>query len=221
MCVICLSHKGVRQPNEQEIRDMWATNPHGAGYMTTKNGRVEIHKGFMDLKDFLRVIKEENFTDDDLVVYHFRISTQAGVTPEMTHPFPLSDELDDMKLLDCLCSVGIAHNGIISLTSTKNAEYSDTALFITEYLPALIRDTSDITDKRVKRAIKGLIGSKMVIINGDGDVAVIGDFTANADGLMFSNNHFMPTVKKERDFARTWALGELYNYPYKTAKVYR
>lgn len=220
MCVICVSQKGIRQPNEDEIRNMWVSNPHGAGYMYVRDGRVYIHKGFMELKDFLRTVKSEEFTDDDVVVYHFRISTQAGVTPEMTHPFPLSPDLADMKELDLACSVGIAHNGIIRLTSTKDAEYSDTALFITEYLPALIRDTADITDKRVKKTIKALADSKLVLLNEDGDVAIIGDFYANRDGLMFSNQSFLPH-RPARDMQRTWNLGELYGYRYKTAKAYR
>lgn len=212
MCVICVSQKGIRQPNEDEIRNMWTANPHGAGYMFIKDGRVTIHKGFMELKDFMRSVKSEEFTDDDVVVYHFRISTQAGVTPEMTHPFPLSDDLQDMKLLDCTCSVGIAHNGIIRLTSCKDAEYSDTALFITEYLPMLIRDTADITDKRVKKTIKALADSKLVLINGEGGIAIIGDFWANDSGLMFSNKSFLA----RNDMPRTWRLGELYGYKYKT-----
>ena len=213
MCVICVSKKGVRQPNENEIREMWDTNPHGAGYMFARDGRVEIHKGFMDLKDFMRSVNHEEFTDDDVVIYHFRISTQAGVTPEMTHPFPLSSDLEDMEALDLLCDVGIAHNGIIKLTSTKDDRYSDTALFIAEYLPALIRDTEDITDPTVKKIIKELIGSKMVLLNGDGEVSIIGDFYGNKDGLMFSNLYF----RKDNDFRRTWNLGNLYRYQYKTA----
>ena len=212
MCVICVSKKGIRQPSVSEIREMWETNPHGAGYMFARNGKVEIHKGFMELRDFLRSVESENFTDDDVVVYHFRISTQAGVTPEMTHPFPLSSDLEDMEVLDCLCDVGIAHNGIIRLTSTKDERYSDTALFITEYLPALIRDTKDITDKHVKRCIRGLADSKLALINGEGDVSIIGDFYGNKAGLMFSNMYFQP-----RDMRRTWNFSNLYNYRYKPA----
>lgn len=208
MCVICVSKKGIRQPNEQEIRNMWESNPHGAGYMVARDGKVEIHKGFMELKDFIRTVKAEKFTPDDVVIYHFRISTQAGVTPGMTHPFPLSDDLEDMKVLDCQCSVGIAHNGIIHLTSCKNSEYSDTALFITEYLPALIRDTEDITDKRVKKIIKELIGSKMALLNGDGNVSIIGDFYGIKDGLIFSNLSFKPRY----DMPRSWNLQSLYGY---------
>lgn len=210
MCVICVSHKGIRQPNEQEIKNMWDSNPHGAGYMFARDGKVEIHKGFMDYKDFCRSVKSEKFTDDDVVVYHFRISTQAGVTPTMTHPFPLSEDLEDMKVLDCLCDVGIVHNGIIRLTSNNNKDYSDTALFVTEYLPAIIRDTEDITDIRVKKIIKELIGSKMVLLNGDGDVSIIGDFYGISDGLIFSNTSFKPKQPN-------WNLGNLYNYRYKTA----
>lgn len=204
MCVICVSPKGVKQPDADVIREMWETNPHGAGYMFAKDGKVEIHKGFMEIRDFMRSVEAENFTEDDVVIYHFRISTQGGVNPEMTHPFPLSPDLDDMKILDCLCDVGIAHNGIIRLTSYKKAEYSDTALFITEYLPALIRDTADITDKRVKKTIRALIDSKMAILNGNGELAIIGDFITDDEGLMFSNQYFMPRTY------RAWNLSDLY-----------
>ena len=208
MCVICVSKKGIRQPNDDEIRNMWESNPHGAGYMFARDGKVEIHKGFMNLKDFMRSVKSEEFTPDDVVIYHFRISTQAGVTPEMTHPFPLSPDLADMKVLDCQCDVGIAHNGVIRLTSNSDKEYSDTALFITGYLPALIRDTEDITDIRVKKIIKELAGSKLAMINGDGDVSIIGDFYGIKDGLMFSNMSFQPRY----DMPRTWNLANLYGY---------
>ena len=91
MCIICVSRSGVRQPGEAAIRAMFLNNPHGAGYMFARDGWVTIHKGFMDLGDYLRAIREEHFTVSDSVVYHFRISTQAGVSPEMTHPFPLSN----------------------------------------------------------------------------------------------------------------------------------
>ena len=85
MCIICVSRSGVRQPGEAAIRAMFLNNPHGAGYMVARGGRVEIHKGFMNLGDYLRAIRAECFTLQDSVVYHFRISTQAGVGPEMTH----------------------------------------------------------------------------------------------------------------------------------------
>ena len=100
MCIICVSKSGVRQPGEATIRAMFLNNPHGAGYMVARGGRVEIHKGFMRLDEYLRAIRAECFTPQDSVVYHFRISTQAGVNPEMTHPFPLSNQPARLRRLD-------------------------------------------------------------------------------------------------------------------------
>ena len=120
MCIICVSPARTRQPSISQIKTMFMNNPHGAGYMFVREGRVHIHKGFMDIDSFLSAVKAEHFTAKDSVVYHFRISTQAGVNPEMTHPFPLSNHLPYMKALDVECRCGVAHNGIIRLTSDRN-----------------------------------------------------------------------------------------------------
>ena len=135
MCIICVSPQNVRQPDKATIAAMFDHNPHGAGYMFARDGKVHIRKGFMNLSALLNALKHERFTDADPVVYHFRISTQAGVNPWMTHPFPLSNRPPHMKALDVDCRCGVAHNGIIRLTSDpRNHEYSDTAIFITDYL---------------------------------------------------------------------------------------
>lgn len=148
MCIICVSPKGVRQPSVATIRTMFQRNPHGAGYMCIRDGKVFISKGYMNIEAFLDVLRHEHFTAEDAVVYHFRISTQAGVCPEMTHPFPLSSKRSDMKALDLFCRVGVAHNGIIRLTSdAQNKEYSDTAIFVTDYLADLIRKPTDLRNK--------------------------------------------------------------------------
>ena len=190
MCVICASPAGVRQPSISEIKRMFFRNPDGAGYMVARNGRVEIHKGFMTLGDFLTAIKSEHFTAEDSVVYHFRISTQAGINPAMTHPFPLSNQPALMKALDVICGCGVAHNGVIRLTSDPNEhEYSDTALFITEYLSGYIREPADLKCKQLLNAIGLLIQSKMALLDGSGYIATIGEFF-NDRGLLYSNlNH--------------------------------
>ncbi len=190
MCVICASPAGVRQPSISEIKRMFFRNPDGAGYMVARNGKVEIHKGFMELSDFLAAVKAEHFTAADSVVYHFRISTQAGINPAMTHPFPLSNQLEVMKALDVICGCGVAHNGIIRLTSDPcEHEYSDTALFIAEYLCDYIREPADLKRKQLLNAIGLLIQSKMAILDGSGYIATIGEFF-NEHGLLYSNlNH--------------------------------
>ena len=190
MCIICISPAGVRQPSFATIHNMFLRNPHGAGYMCIRDGKVFISKGYMNEQAFCAVIQNEHFTAADPVVYHFRISTQAGVNPEMTHPFPLSPRRSDMKALDVFCRCGIAHNGIIKLTSdTNNKEYSDTAIFVTDYLADLIRRPADLRNKTMLKLIQHLAGSKLAIMDASGYIATVGDFI-NEHGLLFSNGSY-------------------------------
>ena len=207
MCIIAVSKKGVKQPSLDQLRAMFENNPHGAGYMYARKGKVTIHKGLMTWEDFSRAIKGEHFTEEDPVVYHFRISTQAGVKPTMTHPFPLTAKLQNCEKLDLRCDIGIAHNGIIRMTSnTKETRFSDTALFITEYMTKLIRDASDITDNAILDMIEYLTNSKWAIMNGrTGEIAIAGNFIKD-DGILFSNATYkrLPKTTIKAPFKFSW-----------------
>ena len=190
MCIICVSPKRVRQPNVTTIRRMFQNNPDGAGYMVARDGKVIISKGFMNVDEYIEAIRAEHFTAKDPVVYHFRISTQAGVNPQMTHPFPLTNRIEHMKVLDVECPCGVAHNGVIRLTTDpRNREYSDTALFIANYLSLIIREPGDLKDERVLKLIHRLAGSKLAIMDADGYIATVGEYI-NQKGLLFSNASF-------------------------------
>lgn len=190
MCIICSSPAGIRQPSEAQLRRMFEHNSHGAGYMVARGGRVEISKGFMTWPEFIRAVRYEKFSAEDPVVYHFRISTQAGVTPEMCHPFPLTSHIEDCKMLDLACPVGVAHNGVIRLTSDHtDREYSDTAHYITEFLRFFVRTPEDLKDPAVLEAIRRTTGSKWAIMDGSGHIATVGEFEEE-DGLLFSNGSF-------------------------------
>ena len=192
MCVICASLSGVRQPSASQIRTMFEHNPHGAGYMYARGGKVTIHKGFMDLDEFMDALKSEHFTAEDSVVYHFRISTQAGVNPEMTHPFPLTNQKRLTRALDLSCGCGIAQNGIIRLTTDPDEKnYSDTALFITGYLTRIIRKPADLRNQDKLDEVFRLARSKFAIMDGGGYIATVGDFIDD-NGLLFSNDSYRP-----------------------------
>ena len=193
MCIICISGKGAPQPTESTIRTMFTNNPHGAGYMTARDGKVLIHKGFMTIDDLLRAIAAEHFTSSDVVVYHFRISTQAGVNPYMTQPFPMSPNGRHLKALDLSCSIGLAHNGIIPMTSDGNKEFSDTALFAAHYLPKLIRRKADLLDPAILDLLSVITKSRLALLDGSGTVATVGSWTTDtATGLLYSNDSYKP-----------------------------
>jgi len=216
MCVICVSRLGVRQPTEEQLRNMFKNNPDGAGYMYARDGKVHIHKGFMTEEDFLRAVKQENFGKKDPVVYHCRISTQAGVNPYMTHPFPLTEKRELCEALDVVCQTGIAHNGIIRMTSSlKETRFSDTAIFITDYMTRLIRLNTDITDVATLEMIGELTNSKWAILDGTtGFIATVGKFT-NDNHLLFSNSTYKPFIPV-KSFAKgyTYSGGYYTDYPW-------
>lgn len=196
MCIICASPANAKQPTIKTIRAMFQNNRHGAGYMYARDGKVYIHKGYMNIEEYLAAIRAENFTAEDSVVYHFRISTQAGVNPEMTHPFPLSNRLPDMRALDLECQCGIAHNGIIRLTTDPtNTRYSDTALFITRYLAEIIRRPSDLHNQDVLDFVYRLAGSKFAILDSSGHIATVGEFI-DEDGILYSNYSYYPCGRR-------------------------
>ena len=186
MCVIAVSKKGIKQPTEKELSLMWKHNPDGAGYMFSRKNHVFIHKGFLYWADFIRSVRSERFTENDSVVYHFRIATQGGINEAMTHPFPLSNSLSHMSALDIRCDIGIAHNGIIPLTSDPKSEYSDTALFITKYMSALVRSPLDLLNPNILTMIEQLAHSKFAIMDKYGNVTTIGTFSEQ-NGILYSN----------------------------------
>ena len=190
MCIICVSKPGCEQPSVKTLRTMFLLNPHGAGYMVARGGKVFIHKGFMNIEEFLNAVRRERFTAADSVVYHFRISTQAGVNPEMTHPFPLSNQPRRMLALDMTCRCGVAHNGIIRLTSDPtNTRFSDTAVFITDYLTNIIRKPADLRNQERLDTIYRLAQSKFAIMDGSGYTATVGEFINNR-GILYSNRSY-------------------------------
>ena len=107
-------------PSKKTLKRCFDNNDDGAGFMYNASGKVYIKKGFATFQEFwktLRKIREE-YGDNIPCVMHFRISTQAGNRPDCTHPFPLSSHMKDLRLLETTTDIGIAHNGIISLTSS-------------------------------------------------------------------------------------------------------
>ena len=194
MCIICVSKKGIRQPNTKELKNMFDSNPDGAGFMYLKKDGVHISKGYMYFQELQNQLLKMNFTNDDVVIYHFRKSTQAGVHPEFTHPYPYTTKMDNCKALDLICSLGIAHNGIISFTSDGSKNYNDTMLFITNYFVKIVKNRSDLLDEKIQDIILQLTKSKFAFLDKYGDVVTIGDFNKNDDGLLFSNYSYLDKI---------------------------
>lgn len=197
MCVICVSPKGKRQPNADEIKKMFRTNSDGAGIAYVRGGIVNVEKGFDTVEKYLNRIEELKFTDDTPVIYHMRISTQ-GPSLKMTHPFPVvyKDKnrklaLDDLEKTRTQCEVAMAHNGIIHGYSTGDKRFSDTALFIFGFAQFAVRNKADLSNEFIVSMLEREVGSynRLAFITSSGDIVTVGSWE-DCDGLTCSNSHW-------------------------------
>lgn len=204
MCIIVYKPKDVDMPKDGTLVNCFVGNPDGAGYMFTENNKVHIKKGFMDYKNFYDSLMNDyyNVGKSTPFVLHFRIGTQGGNIPANTHPFPISQTMSDLQQLDKVCDVAMAHNGILSITSTGYYSYknkvttSDTMDFITEYLSLIVTQSDWYKAKsfdKSKLLIERLIGhsNKFAIMSNDGHTELIGDFIYDKkDKCYYSNTSY-------------------------------
>lgn len=192
MCVIAYKPLNVAFPEEQILKNCFENNPHGAGFMYAYNGVVHFQKGYESFKAFNNALSKARKLTGDKVPYvmHFRIATQ-GYEKCMTHPFPLSSDMKKLKKLSGDCNIGVAHNGILDITSDGSKEYSDTMKFITDYLVYIIRNYSWWKDDRTKKLIENLIdGSRLAILDKKGHCELMGKGWVEENEIWYSNSSY-------------------------------
>jgi hypothetical protein len=181
------------------LKDCWDGNKDGAGLMFAEDGQLKIAKGFMKWKSFKKYMKK--FDDDRFkrvpMAFHFRIATHGSVNPQNCHPFKVHDDL------------WFAHNGIISSVDVpKDEDISDTEAFARQYLAALhlnldggLRISHLASEKYYgKTPINDLIGkfiggSKLVFMDGSGQVAIVNELQGVWDKEIWFSNRTYKRVK--------------------------
>ena len=179
MCIICVCPAGVPLPDKATRKRMWDKNRDGAGYMTIKNGSLEVRKGFMAFESFEEFV--ENLDPSQPRVLHYRIGTNGANTPENTHPWKVTDD-------EAIC-----HNGIISwLADDKNVSDSKRlADMIGSTQGRPCSDTMRMDDPIFRGAIERAIGSynKVVYLNGYGDLRFLNESSGIWDNGVWYSNH--------------------------------
>lgn len=208
MCIIVYKPKDVKFPSIETLQNCYKNNNDGCGFMYLNKGKVTIQKGFRDFETFYKTVSK--ISTKLPVVMHFRISTQGGVKEGLTHPYPLCTDYESMRKLKNTCEVGIAHNGIIRLTSDyglHDIDYNDTMTFIKEYASLIIDTPQFYKDGNKVNLLAKLAGSKLAIMSNDGNVELIGDFL-EVDGCYYSND----TYKDYKSRYLNWDYTS--DYPY-------
>ena len=206
MCIAVFKPAGQKAPTFETLKQCFKRNPDGAGFMVAINDIVVIRKGFMTYKAFEEAYKAffNGLQDTDYsIVYHFRIGTQGGNVPELTHPYPLTRDYAQMRKLESECEIGVAHNGIIRLTSEWGVkDRNDSMTFIAQYLVDIINGNHYWSQKPEKvRLVNRLLGdgypNKLAVLSKTGYCALIGNWIKD-NGIYYSNTSYeIPRVPKQ------------------------
>lgn len=208
MCIIAAKPRGINMPDMETIRRMWRGNPDGAGIMYSNGDKVVIRKGFMKLSDFEAELEKIRKTVDLKkagVVMHFRITTHGGTCPENCHPFPISQKLSRLRQTSLSTSIGVAHNGIISITP-RDKSTSDTMEYIASQLYPLSKICpSFYANEYAMQMIQNAIQSRMVFLLPNGMIYTTGDFIED-NGMLYSNTSYKEPrwTKYSHSYAWSW-----------------
>lgn len=231
MCVIVVKPMGVKMPKREYIENCFDSNSDGAGFMFADGKNVRIRKGFMTLEAFDKAMDEsipEPMRTDTTIVMHFRIATHGKVQPSCCHPFPMSNDPEELKATSIDTTFGVAHNGIIQGRST-NDKWSDTMDFIAKVAYPLSKvNPNFMHNDYAMEVLEGACNSKLAIINGAGEVATVGDFV-ECDEVLYSNTSYLTWAYKWSTYKNVWsdeeyelAYGDLdylvENLPYRACK---
>lgn len=225
MCVIAIKKSGLDLPDEDSLINCFKNNDDGAGIMYVKDNKVIIEKGLMKIGTFLKTLdKIKKLVDVKAtpMVFHFRIGTQGGNTPQNTHPFPISDDEDMLTKLRVVTDIGVVHNGIISLTSSykKDIKMSDTMLFIKDYLTLISTDKSFYKKQHFLDLIEKLIDSKMVFLTNTGEIVTLGKFIEDTNGIMYSNTSYLKSYYSymyAQEYDDDYWANKYSSYPYNSS----
>lgn len=201
MCVICHKAPGIEMPSDEDIKAMFKTNPHGAGFAIQGDidhdgqFKVEFHKGYMDVDTLLKALHARNDLKDLRVVIHTRIKTSGETDAYTTHPFRMSNKFRDLRRLHGRGAV-LFHNGVFSgLGGKVNKLASDTQDFVIGVAMHYLRRPE--TPSELSMAIaQQVIGSCRVIIlypNKEYQYAKFGTWTKHTDGCEYSNMNWNHT----------------------------
>jgi hypothetical protein len=211
MCVIVYKPKGEKKVPKRIFKECWANNSDGAGYAiwNEETEMWDVKKGFMSFSKFWQSYRTLDVQTSDIVFIHFRIGTSGGETPEMTHPFPVADELkaDKMGMLEYSAKDIVFHNGVIGFGENG---WSDTCVAIRDIVDPLHPYLED--DKVFNFMVEPLetLQNRWIITKGR-MIYQYGDWIEH-EGVDYSNNTFRESrYPAARTSTPSDILGDDYN----------
>lgn len=194
MCIIVNKPKGVEMPTKEILKNCFTRNSDGAGLMFSLNGKVQIHKGFMDFDSFHKYIKKLDKVHnlkDKAIIMHFRISTGGNVDAGNCHPYPVTKNEESLRKEHVVTDLGMVHNGIIQMYNTKYGVLNDTQQFIMGCVSTLKDLNEHFLEDKASTTLLGKISgsSRLCFLDGKENVTMIGSWYED-NGIYYSNTTY-------------------------------
>lgn len=178
MCLVIAARQGNQIPAEH-IRNGWAANHDGAGFMYVKGGELRIEKGFFKLRRLFEALGGVNYRETPLVI-HLRFATHGLINKDCCHPHQVNP------------SLAMAHNGIINLP--VDPAKSDSMLFADKLakLPPNWHQSGEMLE-----VLGGYVGTsnKIVLLDSSGELGFINERSGHwVDQVWYSNHGYRPAV---------------------------
>lgn len=219
MCIIVAKNKGVVLPTKRTLRTCFEHNKDGAGLMYVRDGKVIIDKGLMTFNDLWHKVKElkrefNSDLTDKAIVFHFRIGTHGENDAQTTHPFPISDNAEDLRATHFETDVAMVHNGIIS-SYNYDKVLSDTQSFIKDYVSVFKTLNKEFyKNDKVLNIFKKEVGtSKLCFLDKDENIYYIGDKVVD-NGIIYSNSTYKEYTYKSSTYSWNDYDYDYYDYNY-------
>lgn len=208
MCIIVAKEKGVKLPSKSVLKTCFDNNDDGAGIMYVQDNKVVIDKGYMNFKDFYKRIQKlkKRFNSDltdKAIVFHFRIGTSGENDKKTTHPFPISNNSEDLKKTYFKTDLGVAHNGIIS-NYVYGKDLSDTQNFVIDFISVFKElNKKFFLNESVMKLIEKEANSKLCFLDNKENIYYLGDFKEEK-GVKYSNNSYKENIYALYSVDNSW-----------------
>jgi len=178
MCIAILnnSHSPIKKAT---LKNCFNNNDDGAGYVFSKDNKLQFKKGFFTFKSFWNSYNRDMIENKNpITAIHFRITTHGKTNADNCHPFQVNKKL------------GFIHNGIIQMVST-DAKRSDTNMFNEKLLKQL--PSNFIRNSAIMNLIEESIGqSKLVFLDNEGRYVIANESLGHwVDNVWYSNDSYI------------------------------
>ena len=197
MCVIYNSIHG-NHPTAKQLKMMFNSNPHGAGFAIREGKKWQILKGLMTIKELKTIYPKLKSADE--VIGHFRLATHGAINELNCNPFALSNIYTEAQECQDAQDGVLFHNGI--LNTFGHEHLSDTLDFTVSVLSKL--------SEADRVALLNIISGKFIYLDSMGEVHTVG-LEHHTNGFLVSNSYW--------DYSSSW--NEDVFYPKQGKVIYR